>query len=91
MKINNKIAKYKELNKPPFKKVPSDTAVGNKNGTNNSYKTMALKLLGISNLQKKLKNFLKKVRNTTSPFLKTPLTVCIKVLYLEIILMQTQH
>ena len=39
--------------KPPFKKVPSNTVGGSKNGTIDSYKTMAFKLIGLSNLQKK--------------------------------------
>jgi len=53
MIINNKINKYKELNKPHFKEIPNDTAVINKNGTISSYKTIALKLLKLSNIQKK--------------------------------------
>jgi diguanylate cyclase (GGDEF)-like protein/PAS domain S-box-containing protein len=60
MKVNNKIAKYEELNTPPFKKVPSVTAVGNKNETIGSYKTMALKLIGLSNLQEKTEELFKK-------------------------------
>lgn len=52
--------KYKELNKPHFKEVPGDTAVRNKNGTINSYKTMALKLLRLSNIQKKNEKLFKK-------------------------------
>ena len=59
MKIKNKINKYKE-NKPHFKKIPNDTAAINENGTISSYKTIALKLLRLSNLQKKTEELSKK-------------------------------
>ena len=60
MTINNKIAKYEELNKPRFKKVPGDSAVRNKNGTISSYETMESKLKKLSNLQKKTEELFKK-------------------------------
>jgi PAS domain S-box/diguanylate cyclase (GGDEF) domain len=60
MTINNKIVKYEELNKALLKKVPSDSVVRNKNGTISSYKTIAAKLLKISNIQKKTEELFKK-------------------------------
>jgi PAS domain S-box-containing protein len=74
MKINIKINKYKELNTPPFKKVPSDTAViRNKNGTIDSYKTMAFKLIGLSNLQKKTEELFKKSEEHYKSFFENSL------------------
>ena len=60
MKINNEINKYKELNKPHCKEVPNYTAVINKNRTIDSYKTVTLKLLRLSNIQKKTEELSKK-------------------------------
>jgi len=53
MNINNKISKYKKLNKHHYKEVPDDTAVINKNRTISSYKTISSKIFRLSNIQKK--------------------------------------
>jgi len=60
MKINNKINKCKELNKPHFKEVPNDRAAINKKEAISSYKTISLKLLRLSTIQKKTENLSKK-------------------------------
>jgi diguanylate cyclase (GGDEF)-like protein/PAS domain S-box-containing protein len=73
MKINNKNKKNKELNKPPIRKVPNDAAVGNKNGTISSYKTMALKLIGLSSLQKKAEELFKKSEERYKSFFENSL------------------
>ena len=73
MTINNKIAKYEELNKPRFKKVPNDSAVRNKNGTISSYETMESKLKKLSNLQKKTEQLFKKSEEHYKSFFENSL------------------
>ncbi len=62
MTINTNLNKHMELNKhlPPFKKVSNNTAINDKNEANSSYKTMELKLLGLSDMQKKTEELFKK-------------------------------
>ena len=73
MTINNKIDKYEELKRPHFKEVPNDTAVINKNGTINSYKTITLKLLRLSNLQKKTEELFEKSEEHYKSFFENSL------------------
>lgn len=65
MKINNKIDKYKTLNKHYCKEVTddTDTAVINKNGTVIHYKNISSKLFRLSNIQKKTEKLSKKNRD----------------------------
>ena len=73
MTINNKIAKYEELNKPRFKKVQGDSVVRNKNGTISSYKTIVLKLLRLSNKQIRTEELFKKSEEYYKSFFENSL------------------
>jgi len=60
VKINNKINKFKKLNKHHYKEVPKDTELINKNGVISSYKIISSKLFKLSNVQKKTEKLSKK-------------------------------
>jgi diguanylate cyclase (GGDEF)-like protein/PAS domain S-box-containing protein len=60
MKTNNKISKYKKLNKHHYKEVPKGKELINKNGTISSYKIISSKLFKLSNIQKKTETLSKK-------------------------------
>jgi len=73
MKINNKINKRKKLNKHNSRKVPNDKAVINKNETTSSCKPIELKLLKLSDKQKKTEELSKKKEEDYKSFFENSL------------------
>ena len=60
MKRNNKIKKYKELDKPLSEKVPDAKEIENNGCTDSLYKTISLRFKKLSSLQQRTKKLSKK-------------------------------
>jgi PAS domain S-box-containing protein len=73
MKINNKINKNEKLNKPLLKEIPTDKTIKNSNRANSSYKSMLLKLKGLSSLQKKTEDLFEKSEQHYKSFFENSL------------------
>jgi len=73
MRINNKIKKYKELDKPLFEKVLGDKVTTDYARTNSLYKKISLKFSRLSNLQEKTEELFKKSEEHYQSFFENSL------------------